>query len=154
MTAILLLVLMAATGTATGYNLPQRTTASENVCTDQMARQAFDDVDHLKDWAAVYHSFKKFAGCDDGGIAEGYSDAVAQLLAKHWNALPDLIRLTSSNRAFKSFVLYHVDATDSYADLKAADRNARLHCPSEAKGLCPAIRSRAEAAMKDINDTD
>lgn len=137
MPRILLIVLMAAFGTAPSYpSSTQSRRVFENVCSDQMARQAFDDVDHLKDWAAVQRSFKKFARCDDGGIAEGYSDAVAQLLAKHWNRLPDLIRLSSSDRVFKDFVIRHIDATDSEDDLKAADRNARLQCPPEAKGLC------------------
>jgi hypothetical protein len=114
-----------------------------------MARQAFDDVDHLKDWAAVYKSFKKFAPCDDGGIAEGYSDAVAQLLAKHWNTLPALIRFTSSDHAFKEFVLRHIDSTDAEDDLKVIARNARLHCLPQATRFCSAIGANASSAISE-----
>lgn len=146
---------MSSSGLQSPYPA-QRNKTEKNVCTDQLEskaeKQALGRTDRLRDWAAVHQSFKKFAVCDDGIIAEGYSDAVAQLLAKHWNTLPDLIRLGSSDHAFKDFVLRHIDATDSYDDLKRADRNARLRCPSEAKGLCSAIRSHAEAAMKEINE--
>lgn len=129
----------------------------QKVCTNQLEQQAEKQAlrSTLRDWAAVHESYKKFGVCNDGVIAEGYSDAVAQLLAKHWNTLPDLIRFSSSDPTFKEFVLRHIDATDSDDDLKAADRNARLHCPSEARSLCSAIRSHAGAAIKDINeDTD
>jgi hypothetical protein len=55
--------------------------APQKPCTREEAMQAADDTDHLDNWNAVYRSFKRFSQCDDGGIAEGYSDDVGKLLA-------------------------------------------------------------------------
>src|ERR1700736_5339009 len=55
--------------------------AAHKPCTKQEAMQAEMSTDHLTDWDAVYQSFKRFSQCDDGGIDEGYSDAVGKLLA-------------------------------------------------------------------------
>jgi hypothetical protein len=62
---------------------PVSADATQKPCTTQEAMKADEDTDHLDDWRAVYQSFKRFSQCDDGGIAEGCSEAVGKLLADH-----------------------------------------------------------------------
>lgn len=54
-------------------------------CTRTDAIAADESISHLRDWTEIYDSFKAFSHCDDGYIAEGYSDAVAETLANKWN---------------------------------------------------------------------
>jgi hypothetical protein len=54
----------------------------KKTCSQEEAIQAETEASTLKDWTAVYISFKRFSHCDDAAISEGYSDAVGRLLAK------------------------------------------------------------------------
>ena len=134
-----------------GLGAASLATAQNKVCTEDQEKKASSDVDRLKDWPTLYRSFREFVPqCDDGEIAEGYSDAVAKLLANHWKELPALVRLVTSDPAFKRFVLRHIDATISADDLTQIDANARLRCPSNGKHLCSLIAAEAKTSLKEI----
>jgi hypothetical protein len=111
---------------------------TQKVCTEAEIKEAQKEADQLKDWDGVYRSFKRYGHCDEGGIAEQYSDSVSRLLARDWKHLDALLRLTS-DQAFEDFVIRHIDETmaEDEADLVVA--NARLHCPPGAQWLCKAI---------------
>ena len=119
-------------------------------CTKMEARQAEVEAGILRNWTDVYSSYKRFAHCDDGAIAEGYSDSIGQILAHKWNELPELTRLTRSDRGFEDFVIRHVDATLLAGDLKIIADNAVRRCAARAPRLCQLLGERALAALKEI----
>jgi hypothetical protein len=116
---------------------------AQKPCTREEAIHAADDTDHLHNWNAVYRSFKRFSQCDDGGIAEGYSDDVGKLLADHWDQFSSLVKLATNDRAFKAFVVRHIDETIPADTLKKAVKNAKTRCPANATGLCKLIARAA-----------
>ena len=69
--------------------------SGKKACTLEESRKAESETDHLRDWTSVHRSYVRFSHCDDGSIAEGYSDAVGKLLADQWDqfSLPCPIRL-------------------------------------------------------------
>lgn len=93
----------------------------------------------MKSWSALYLSFTRYASCDDGSIAEGYSASVSKLLAHHWPDFEDLRVLTIKSRAFNDFVLRHIDESISPDDRKLIEQNARAHCPAKGEMLCRSI---------------
>ncbi len=115
-------------------------------CTRAQAEKAEAEADQLKGWNAVYLSFSKYAHCDDGAIAEGYSDSVAKLLANHWAEFRDLKRLTLESHEFSDFVLRHVDELMSPDEAKLIEQNARLRCPANGKALCRSILKQLNKA--------
>ena len=113
--------------------------ATQKVCTQAEAKEAQIEAYQLNDWDSVYRSFKRFAHCDDGGIAEAYSDSVGRLLARDWKHLDALVRLTS-DPGFEEFVIRHIDETMSEDEAALVINNARQHCHSlAAKRLCKSI---------------
>jgi hypothetical protein len=112
--------------------------ATQRVCTEAEVREAQKEADQLRDWDSVYRSFKRFAHCDEGGIAEEYSDSVGRLLARDWKHLNSFVRL-SADQDFEQFVIRHVDETMSEDEAALVINNARLHCPLGAKRLCKSI---------------
>ena len=46
-----------------------------------MSRRSEQEADSLTSWDGLYRSYKLFGRCDDGSIAEGYSESVARILA-------------------------------------------------------------------------
>lgn len=117
--------------------------AAQKPCTRQEAIRAADDTDHLDNWNAVYQSFKRFSQCDDGGIAEGYSDDVGKLLADQWDQFPTLVKLATNDRAFQTFVVRHIDETIPADTLKNVLKNAKTRCPANATGFCKLIAKAA-----------
>ncbi len=114
-------------------------TSRQHVCTNTQARQAEAEAGQLKDWNSVYRSFKRFAHCDEGTIAEQYSDSVSHLLANDWKHLDALLRLTLSDSNFEQFVIRHIDESMTEDEANLIINNARLHCPTGAKRLCKSI---------------
>lgn len=119
---------------------------SKKICSEQDAMQAETEIDSLRNWEYIYKSYKRFAQCDDGSIAEGYSDVVARLLSDHWNTVGDLVRLGVHDRGFEQFVLRHVDELMSPTQAENIRRNALSHCVPNGNNLCRAIISRIKEA--------
>jgi hypothetical protein len=111
---------------------------TQKVCTDADVRDAQKEADQLRDWDSVYRSFKRYGQCDEGGIAEQYSDSVGRLLARDWKHLDALLRLTS-DQDFEQFVIRHIDETMAEDEAALVIANARSHCPPAAKRLCKSI---------------
>jgi len=108
-------------------------------CTQAEATQAEKEADSLSDWDQVYRSFQKFSQCDDGAIAEGYSDSVTKLLGNDWKSFNRLLALANRNGNFRDFVLRHIDESVSADRLAKIANHARFECPSGSSHLCLSI---------------
>jgi len=97
----------------------------------------------LTDWKRVFGAFERFSHCDDGAIAEGFTDSVVRLLATQWPTLPQVAALENQNPSFRAFVLRHIDASADSADLEKVAGLARSQCPSGHGALCSAIARAA-----------
>ena len=107
-------------------------------------------VSAADDWGSLLSHQKTFVSCDDGALAEGYSDAVVTLLAHRWDQFDVFVALSERNPNFRRWAIRHIDATASTDDLKTVVRNA-ARCPgnTKAKGLCGAVGREARDALKD-----
>jgi hypothetical protein len=113
--------------------------AATEKCTQADAMQAEKEADSLKSWDQVYHAYKRFSLCDDGAIAEGYSDSVTKLLADDWKNFNRLLALAHQNRGFTSFVLKHIDESVPADRLTKIAHNAQSKCPAGGRNLCHSI---------------
>lgn len=113
--------------------------APTNKCTKAEAMQAEKEADSLKSWDQVYRAYKRFSHCDDGAIAEGYSDSVTKLLADDWKSFNRLLALSNRSRGFRNFVLKHIDESVPGDRLAKIANNARSECPAGGRNLCLSI---------------
>jgi hypothetical protein len=120
---------------------PLATFAKE--CTREEAMAAEDIAPRLPGWKQIYGAFERFSHCDDGAIAEGFTESVVRLLATHWETLPQVASLESKNPAFRTFVLRHINDTADTSDLKRIADLARTQCPKGHSVLCSAISQAA-----------
>jgi len=100
-----------------------------------------------KTWEDLYRLFNAYPGCDDGLYAEGYSDFVAQSLAKHWDNFHELASLVGKDPTFRDFILRHIDTTAAQGDLITLLDNARTRCPSSSVLLCKEIEKAVLSAI-------
>lgn len=126
--------------------------AQEIHCTKTEEIEAESSVSRLNNWDDIYKSFKRFRHCDDGAIAEGYSDSIVRLSAERWHELEVLIKRTSSDKDFYTFVLKHIDATADKSEIEEIIINSGKHCPESAKAMCSAIEDAAKKALRDIKE--
>jgi hypothetical protein len=113
--------------------------AATKKCTQAEATQAENEAESLRDWDQVFRSYKKFSQCDDGAIAEGYSDSVTKLLVGDWKSFDQLLALTNRDEKFKDFVLKHIDESVPADRLARIASNARSRCPASGRHLCSSI---------------
>jgi hypothetical protein len=118
-------------------------------CTEAQARRAEDEAGSLRDWDALYRSYKLYARCNDAAAAEGYSESVARILVDHWNTLPRLARLAASDSGFRKFVLTHVDATLNMKDVSRIKEKSKAACPEGLHSFCADLKRQADAAIEE-----
>ena len=106
-------------------------------------------ADTLRTWDTLYKSYKLYGKCDDGAIAEGYSESVARILVDHWNTLPRVANLVAKDARFRRFVLGHVDSTLDLNDLKKIRANAKRQWPSGLSAICAELTKETDAALKE-----
>jgi len=131
-------------GPAVGQEFKGPPWFSAERCNRKDAVEADKYLDRLTNWTAVHRTFKRYRQCDDGGLAEGYSDKIANLLTRRWSSVGTLWKLTQSDRKFEQFVLLHVDSLMSADDARLLIDNARNRCPAGVEKLCRSLEEKAK----------
>lgn len=119
-------------------------------CSLAAAEKADVEAGGLQTWDELYHSYLRYNGCDDGDIAEGYTDSVGRLLTHHWNTLSRTFPLFASDGGYYKFVLRHIDPGLGIEDLTEIRANAVHSCPTAGGEYCVQIRKAAEKALRYI----
>lgn len=122
--------------------------ARAKACSPQAAEAADAAIDNLDDWRKLQRAFTAYGQCDDGSIAEGYSEAIARLLVDKWNTLPTLAALAGRDIAFRKFVTRHINSTMDTADLEKICHHAASECPPNATALCQTLQRAAGDALR------
>ncbi|MFZ0980468.1 MAG: hypothetical protein WAN23_13795 [Candidatus Acidiferrales bacterium] len=123
--------------------------AQRGQCSAVEEQRAEMQADTLRTWDTLYKSYKLYGKCDDGAIAEGYSESVARILVDHWNTLPRVANLVAKDARFRRFVLGHVDSTLDLNDLKKIRANAKRQWPSGLSAICAELTKETDAALKE-----
>ncbi len=118
--------------------------AGTRVCTADEAQKAEAVSDRATSWEQLYRQFRQFAHCDDGAIAEGFSESNTLLLANHWGTIRQMEPMIASDPAFRKFIIRHVDATVPAERLLRIARNAGKQCPRNLKSFCQDIQEAAK----------
>ena len=130
--------------------LTSAATANNHCSTAMYERADASLVSEAAVWDSLLKHHKAFSSCDDGALAEGYSDAVVTLLAHRWAQFDAFVGLSARNPAFRRWAIRHIDASASPDDLaKIAHNTARCTGPAKSKELC---REIARAARNALND--
>lgn len=115
---------------------------------DMYKRAESSLIDVRGSWPSLLKHQKAFDSCDDGALAEGYSDAVVTLLAQRWDQFSEFVVLSKKHPAFRRWVIRHIDATASDEDLKKVMLNAATCIDDvKTKSLCKGVRQAAADAL-------
>ena len=139
--AVLVLVLL--------FQTPVWAKTSDGSCTREQGLKIEEESARLNDAQSIYRSYKRYPQCDDGGIAEGYSESVVRVLAHNWGEIRVFNRLARSDKGFQRFILSHIDETTTVEDLRTVKSNALNRCPSQARRLCHLIGKTVNEALEE-----
>lgn len=118
---------------------------SARQCSITEAQAAETAVVSLDSWPSIYAAYRHYGHCDDGSIAEGFTDKVVHLLATRWDSLEGAQKLFLRDPQFQAFVLRHLDASALTSELDRVASLARNQCSKSTRLLCKQI---AETASK------
>jgi hypothetical protein len=108
-------------------------------CTATEAAKAEMHVASQKTWSGLSQAYDRYEHCDDGAVAEGYSNAVGGMLSQRWGEIVKLGSLVEKHPSFRSFVLGHLDETVHHEVLDTIKHNAEHACPQGLFVLCAEI---------------
>ena len=114
--------------------------ADSQICSSEDAQVAESVAATARSWGQLHQQFELYAHCDDGAIAEGFSESVSILLARHWKDIRQLKVMVRSDPAFRIFVIRHIDETVPVERLKMIAKNADRRCPRSLNTLCRDIK--------------
>lgn len=126
--------------------------ADDLSCTKRQEIEADHSISQAHNWKDIYNSYKKFQHCDDGYIAEGYSNLIVKTLAHQWDQINVLVKIVSKDKDFYAFVIRHIDATADKTELEMIISNNSKRCPKSVTKICLEIRDTAKEAFKEIED--
>ncbi|WP_322081044.1 hypothetical protein [Burkholderia sp. BCC1972] len=115
------------------------------VCTAEEAQKAEAVAAVGRSWKELHLQFLQYAHCDDGAIAEGFSESITLLLADHWETVRQIEPMIAPDPAFRKFIIRHIDEAVPVDRLQRIARNAINQCPRNLNYFCQDIRA---AAMK------
>lgn len=118
--------------------------ASGGACSPIDAMRAEDMASTANSWSKVYSAYKKFKHCDDGSIAEGFSDSISTLLALDGNMMSEFARLAAKDPGFQSFVVKHIDETVPVERLPAIEHMRESHCARSRDRFCKSLADAIE----------
>jgi len=124
--------------------LPLQGAWAREPCSRDQEIAAESSASTLKNWAEVYSSFERFGHCDDGAIADGYSESISKILDTQWATVRSCQELRD-HISFRRFVLRHINATVPAERLVRIASHARSECPGGLTEFCAHIARAARA---------
>jgi hypothetical protein len=100
-----------------------------------------------RSWSTLNRHWQFFRQCDDGALAEGYSDAVVRLLANRWRQFDAFASLARRDSDFRRWAIAHIDASASSNDLRVIVQHARRCADRSNEDLCRRVERAARAAL-------
>jgi len=114
--------------------------ANAKECTQMEAYAAETVTDYLDSWKNVSRAFRDFGHCDDGGIAEGFDEAISVLWANEWQKLPEMLKYTKENKDFRNFTYKRIWSETIPAERwQKILKKAQNECPKGGKEFCAEI---------------
>jgi hypothetical protein len=123
-----------------------------SACPKALEKEAIDVVStDIMDWGTLHDAYLRFLPCDDGAIAEGFTDIVARILAHRWSMLGELTVIAKKDPRFLRFVYRHITSSADPQDLqRIRDNLKKPGCPKSIGRVCRGIQHAVTQALEDM----
>jgi hypothetical protein len=77
--------------------------------------------------------------CDDGSLAEGWSDLIEKLFVAHPSLLPPIYQFMKRDKQFRLFILRHIDGLWNANTIITAIEHVNQSCSADSRVVCDEI---------------
>lgn len=116
-------------------------------CDSALANRVAKAIFTIENWRNLYVFYSKYESCDELTVADGFADRGSDLLANHWETLPDLVDQIAQHPAFSNFMIAHLSRDLPPNRLATILNNAENHCPADQTELCTRIALRVRKIL-------
>jgi hypothetical protein len=129
-------------------------TGGANSCPKYLEKEAVDVVStDIMNWATLHDAYLRFLPCDDGAIAEGFTDIVVRILAYRWASLGELRTIAKNDPGFLCFVYRHITSSADPHDLQQIQNNLKKHgCSKASRKVCREIELAVTQALEEVTE--
>lgn len=123
-------------------------------CPKDLEKEAIDVVStDIMNWTVLHDAYLRFLPCDDGAIAEGFTDIAVRILAYRWASLGELGTIAKSDPQFLRFVYRHITSSADPEDLKQIQNNLKKYgCLKTNRKICREIELAVSEALKEMDE--
>ena len=114
-------------------------------CTIEQAVEIEEKASTLKTWDQVFNAWRLFNQCDDGAIAEGFSESITLILSTNWTEKGHLMELIEQKPNFEKFIIMHIDETVPSDRLSKLGHTAKMQCTDSTHDFCMKVLEKATA---------
>jgi len=129
--SIVIAIALGAANHVLAYGTPQ--------CPRDKAIKALSAAADIRSWRELFNAYLDYSVCDNGAIAEGFSDSVGRLLSAdpvRWSELAGFVR---RDDRFLDLIVRHIDETIPATTFDSIEQNAREKCPESARNICQTV---------------
>ena len=120
--------------------------AAARECTQFEAYTAESLYPYLSSWKEMHMAFRAYGHCDDGSIAEAFTEAISRLWEKQWDLVPEMLQETAADPGFRKFVFRRIGSEAIPAERrKTILDHARSRCPPDAGAVCQKVLAASGA---------
>lgn len=130
--------------------------ATTQGCPTHFYKRSVATLAHARaNWPMLQRHQSRFIRCDDGELAEGYSDAVVELLANKRKGFGQFAATASTHPDFFGWAVKHIDASASQDSLIKVVANASscVQNPSLSRFCTPVLQAAQEALKTQVPGT-
>lgn len=120
-------------------------------CPKALEKEALDVASTPRDWDALHTAYRRFLPCDDGAIAEGFTESVVRILVEHWTSLGGLGKFAKKDPSFLRFVYRHITSSADPQDIQQIRNNLKKPgCPKTSSKVCREIELAVTQALEEM----
>lgn len=120
-------------------------------CPKTLEKEALDVASTLRDWDTFHMAYMRYRPCDDGAIAEGFTESVVRILVGNWASLEKLSKFAKKDPSFLRFVYRHITSSADPKDLTRIRNNLKkIGCATASCEICREIELAVIRALDEM----
>ena len=119
--------------------------SADKVCSRSDIANAQRAIDAVVTWPQLRKAWADYRQCDNGEIAELYTDALLRL-AVAWKNADQLASDAGKDAGYKAFVVEHLKSPAAKDDLPSIKGRLKSSCPKGSDAFCTELADSLKAA--------
>jgi hypothetical protein len=106
----------------------------------------------IRSLGQLREAFYKYSHCDDGSVAEGFSEASTSIIASQWEDVRRIDAELGFDMRLREFLIRHIDATTPLDRLDEIKGLSGRSCPNGSEIFCADVNAAAKRAIQEATE--